>query len=88
MDTKDRIRALIRAAPDSWPGAPIRWLRLAEQPALNDLIESGEVQCVDGANPYEPWKSATFIRFREQTPRDSNPADTVLETGRHANEGE
>jgi hypothetical protein len=61
---KDRIRALIRDAPDDFPGAPLSWVELVEQPALDELIEAGEVQAVDAPRVTRPDLAATYLRFR------------------------
>lgn len=66
---EQRILDLIDAAPKTWPGAPLRWIRLAEQPALSRLIERGVVEVVEGDHPHDPTKHANYLRRR----REVNP---------------
>jgi len=61
---EQRILDLIDAAPKTWPGAPLRWIRLAEQPALSRLVERGVVEVVEGGHPYDPTKHGNYVKRR------------------------
>ena len=56
---EERILALVDAAPSSWPGAPLRWIRLTEQVVLSRLIDDGVVEVVAGQHPYDPGRWST-----------------------------
>lgn len=58
-----RIRLGIATSPDDWPGLPLTWIPLADEPALEAMTAAGEIESVEGVSYTRPgWR--TYVKFR------------------------